>query len=48
LYYDIWPGSVIDGSGGDFPLETPEGKAFHTRSRVLTAQELENLNKTGL
>jgi uncharacterized protein (DUF779 family) len=39
---------VIDGSGGDFSLETPEGKAFHTRSRVFTVQELEDLNKTGL
>lgn len=34
---------VIDGSGGDFSLETPEGKGFHTRSRVFTAEELADL-----
>ena len=31
---------VIDGSGGTFSLEGPEGKAFHTRSRVFTTAEL--------
>ena len=31
---------VIDGHGGTFSLEGPEGKAFHTRSRVFTAEEL--------
>ncbi|MBE0474920.1 DUF779 domain-containing protein [Rhodoferax sp.] len=31
---------VIDGSGGDFSLETPEGKGFLTRSRVFTTEEL--------
>ncbi|OIP13917.1 MAG: acetaldehyde dehydrogenase [Comamonadaceae bacterium CG2_30_57_122] len=31
---------VIDGSGGDFSLETPEGKGFLTRSRVFTEAEL--------
>jgi uncharacterized protein (DUF779 family) len=39
---------VIDGSGGDFSLETPEGKGFHTRSRVFTTLELEELDKIGL
>ena len=35
---------VIDGSGGDFSLETPEGKGFLTRSRVLTEAELAQLD----
>lgn len=39
---------AIDGGGGDFSLETPEGKGFLTRSRVFTAQELEDLNEIGL
>jgi len=39
---------VIEGTGGTFSLEGPTGKAFHTRSRVFTAQELEELDKTGL
>jgi len=30
---------VIDGHGGTFSLEGPEGKAFHTRSRVFTPEE---------
>jgi len=34
---------VIEGHGGTFSLEGPEGKAFHTRSRVFTAVELEAL-----
>ena len=34
---------VIDGHGGTFSLEGPEGKAFHTRSRVFTEAELEEL-----
>ncbi len=35
---------VIDGhGGGTFSLEGPEGKAFHTRSRVFSAEELEML-----
>ena len=38
---------VIEGHGGTFSLEGPEGKAFHTRSRVFTPQELEDLNKNG-
>lgn len=31
---------VIDGHGGTFSLEGPEGKAFHTRSRVFTPDEM--------
>jgi uncharacterized protein (DUF779 family) len=35
---------VIEGSGGGaFSLEGPEGKAFHTRSRVFTDAELSEL-----
>ena len=35
---------VIEGHGGTFSLEGPEGKAFHTRSRVFSAAELAELN----
>ena len=36
---------VIDGhGGGTLSLEGPEGKAFHTRSRVFTDTELAELN----
>lgn len=35
---------VIEGTGGTFSLEGPEGKAFHTRSRVFTQQELDELD----
>jgi uncharacterized protein len=31
---------VIDGHGGTFSLEGPEVKAFHTRSRVFTPEEM--------
>lgn len=31
---------VIEGHGGTFSLEGPEGKAFHTRSRVFTSEEM--------
>lgn len=34
---------VIEGTGGTFSLEGPEGKAFHTRSRVFTQAELDEL-----
>jgi uncharacterized protein len=42
--YDYWKHTqliidVIDGHGGTFSLEGPEGKAFHTRSRVFTESE---------
>lgn len=46
--YEYWKHTqliidVIDGHGGTFSLEGPEGKAFHTRSRVFTAEELVEL-----
>ena len=31
---------VIEGTGGTFSLEGPLGRAFHTRSRVFTDEEL--------
>lgn len=34
---------VIDGHGGTFSLEGPEGKAFHTRSRVFSEAEMAEL-----
>ena len=42
--YEYWKHTqliidVIDGHGGTFSLEGPEGKAFHTRSRVFTDEE---------
>jgi uncharacterized protein (DUF779 family) len=39
---------VIEGHGGTFSLEGPQGKAFHTRSRVFTAEELKELEENGL
>ena len=46
--YETWKHTqliidVIEGHGGTFSLEGPLGKAFHTRSRVFTAQELSDL-----
>ena len=38
---------VIDGHGGTFSLEGPEGKAFHTRSRVFTDEEMAELDRAG-
>ncbi|MCJ7799249.1 MAG: DUF779 domain-containing protein, partial [Polaromonas sp.] len=38
---------VIDGHGGTFLLEGPEGKAFHSQSRVFNAEELQALAKEG-
>ncbi|MDO8264169.1 MAG: DUF779 domain-containing protein [Gallionella sp.] len=39
---------VIDGhGGGTFSLEGPEGKAFHTHSRVFSEAELTELNREG-
>ena len=35
---------VIDGQGGTFSLEGPEGKAFFTRSRVFSAAEMAELD----
>ena len=37
---------VIDGHGGTFSLEGPEGKAFHTRSRIFTETECAELGET--
>ncbi len=46
--YEYWKHTqliidVIDGHGGTFSLEGPEGKAFHTRSRLFTDAELAEL-----
>ncbi|MGE5490503.1 MAG: DUF779 domain-containing protein [Actinomycetota bacterium] len=46
--YEYWKHTqliidVIDGHGGTFSLEGPEGKAFHTRSRVFTDAEWEQI-----
>ena len=46
--YETWKHTqliidVIEGTGGTFSLEGPEGKAFHTRSRVFTNAELAEL-----
>ena len=43
--YEYWKHTqlildVIEGTGGTFSLEGPEGRAFHTRSRVFTDAEL--------
>jgi uncharacterized protein len=38
---------VIEGHGGTFSLEGPEGKAFHTRSRVFTEAEVDELERAG-
>ena len=47
--YEYWKHTqliidVIEGHGGTFSLEGPEGKAFHTRSRVFTDAELAELS----
>ena len=46
--YEYWKHTqliidVIEGHGGTFSLEGPQGKAFHTRSRVFNADELAEL-----
>ena len=38
---------VVDGHGGTFSLEGPEGKAFHTRSRLFTDAEWAELEASG-
>ncbi|MGD0960790.1 MAG: DUF779 domain-containing protein [Methylomonas sp.] len=48
--YEYWKHTqliidVIEGRGGDFSLEGPEGKAFLTRSRVFSDEEMAELNK---
>ena len=47
--YEYWKHTqliidVIEGHGGTFSLEGPEGKAFHTRSRVFTQAELAEIS----
>ena len=47
--YEYWKHTqliidVIEGTGGTFSLEGPEGKAFHTRSRLFTDDELAEPN----
>ena len=42
--YEYWKHTqliidVLDGHGGTFSLEGPEGKAFHTRSRIFSDAE---------
>ena len=51
--YEYWKHTqliidVIEGHGGTFSLEGPEGKAFHTRSRVFTPAEMAELGLTPL
>lgn len=46
--YEYWKHTqliidVVDGRGGMFSLEGPEGKRFLTRSRVFTEEEMEKL-----
>jgi uncharacterized protein (DUF779 family) len=46
--YEYWKHTqliidVIEGTGGTFSLEGPEGKAFHTRSRVFSDSEMVEL-----
>lgn len=48
--YEYWKHTqliidVVDGRGGMFSLEGPEGKRFLTRSRVFTEDEREALKK---
>ena len=49
--YETWKHTqpiidVIEGTGSTFSLEGPQGKAFHTRSRVLNTAELAALEAT--
>lgn len=51
--YEYWKHTkliidVVDGRGGMFSLENPEGKRFLTRSRVFTEEEQAELDKTPL
>ncbi len=46
--YEYWKHTqliidVIEGTGGTFSLEGPEGKAFHSRSRVFNDDEMREL-----
>jgi uncharacterized protein (DUF779 family) len=47
--YEYWKHTqliidVVEGHGGTFSLEGPEGKAFHTRSRVFSDAEWAELS----
>lgn len=49
--YEYWKHTqlildVIEGSGGTFSLEGNTGKAFHTRSRLFTDDEWEQIKST--
>ncbi|MDA3130386.1 DUF779 domain-containing protein [Aliibacillus thermotolerans] len=51
--YEYWKHTqliidVVDGRGGMFSLEGPEGKRFLTRSRVYSEEERKELQKEGL
>ena len=51
--YEYWKHTqliidVIDGHGGTFSLEGPEGKAFHTRSRIFSDAECAELAEEDL
>ena len=51
--YEYWKHTqliidVIDGHGGTFSLEGSTGKAFHTRSRLFTDDEIPQLQAQGL
>ena len=48
--YEYWKHTqliidVIEGHGGTFSLEGPEGKAFHTRSRLFSDAEWAELSR---
>jgi uncharacterized protein (DUF779 family) len=48
LQYEYWKHTqlildVIEGSGGTFSLEGNTGKAFHTRSRLFTDEEWQQI-----
>lgn len=50
--YEYWKHTqliidVIEGQGGTFSLEGPEGKAFHTRSRLFSDAERAELRASG-
>lgn len=50
--YEYWKHTqiiidVVDGRGGMFSLEGPEGKRFLSRSRVFTEDERRELNESG-
>ncbi|HLS66035.1 MAG TPA: DUF779 domain-containing protein [Pseudogracilibacillus sp.] len=51
--YEYWKHTkltidVVEGRGGMFSLENPEGKRFLTRSRIFTEEEQAELDKMSL